>query len=138
MANTTDFGTDTSCTDSLRTGRFVSGVRLVAEALYRRLSTPRGTLQGGEEEANYGLDLVDLVGSVNTTLAQAALPGQIEAECLKDERVTSVTANVTSTQAGPVVSWKVSLDVETDVGPFTLVLGVSGVTVDLLGFQSGT
>ena len=42
----TDFGFDTSCTTALRTGRFSSGPRLVAEACFRRLSTLRGTLRG--------------------------------------------------------------------------------------------
>lgn len=137
--NTTNFGTDTSCTNGLRTGRYVSGLRLVAEALYRRLRTPRGTLQGGEEEQNYGLDLLDLLGSIvdPNGSAAAALPAQIQAECLKDERVTDVTATVAQVKNGTVVSWTVTIAVTTGAGPFTFVLGVSSVSVDFLGFTSG-
>jgi len=130
-----NFGRDTSCTTSLRTGVLVSGRRLVAEACYRRLITPRGMLRGGEDEANYGLDLSDLIGSVATKAAAAALPGQIQAELSKDERIESVTATVTSTVDGPSTSWVVSIEGTTAEGPFSLVIGVSEVTVDLLGIQ---
>lgn len=132
----TDFGKDVSCTTGLRTGRYATGARLVGEAAFRRLSTPRGTLRGGDDEANYGLDLAEAIGSATTAATAAALPGQIEAELLKDERITSVDAQVTVTSNGPAQSWQVSISADTDVGPFTLVLAVSGVTVSLLGLQA--
>ena len=134
----TDYGTDTSCLTSLRTGRLVSGVRLVAEAAYRRITTPRGQLQGGEDEANYGIDLADLIGSVATTADAAALPGRIENELLKDERIESVDVDVASTKSGPAVSWSVTIEAQTSEGPFSLVLAVSDVTVELLGLTTGS
>ena len=130
---TPDFGKDLSCTTSIMTARYSTGPRLVAEALFRRFTTPRGMLQGGEDEQNFGLDLAALVGSVSTPSAVAALPGQIEAEALKDERVESVTVSVTSTTVGPATSWNITIKAQTGAGPFSLVLGVSGVTVALLG-----
>lgn len=132
----TDYGYDVSCMTGLRTGRMVSGVRLVAEAVYRRLTTPRGTLLGGEDEANYGLDLAGMLGSAVTPGAIAALPGRIENELLKDERIESVTVEVTSTQAGPAVSWSVTASAVTGLGPFTLVLGVEGVSARLLKLEA--
>lgn len=140
MTQNVNFGKDTSCTNSLRTGRYVTGTRLVAEALYRRLITPRGTLQGGEDEQNYGLDLLDLIGSIDDANGSkaAALPGQIQAELLKDERLTSVSVSVSSSKNGTILSWTVTINAQTDIGPFSLVLAVSDVTVDILGFQSGT
>lgn len=131
----TNFGTDTSCTDSMRTGRLSSGARLVGEACYRRLITPRGMLRGGEDEQNYGLDLLDAIGSVQTVSDEAALPGRIQNELLKDERLNAVSADIVSTKEGPAVLWKISIEGDTDEGPFTLVLGVSGVTVELLGLD---
>jgi hypothetical protein len=131
----TDFGTDTSCTNGLHSGRLVIGPRLVAEACYRRLTTARGMLRGGEDEQNYGLDLMDLVGSIASRAQAAALPGQIQAELLKDERLVSVDVDVVSTVSGPSTSYAVSILGHTDDGPFTLVLGVSNVSVDLLGIQ---
>lgn len=134
---TTDYGYDTSCLDGLRTGRFASGLQLVGEACYRRLTTPAGQLAligGGEDEANYGLDLGDLIGSVSAPNTVAALPGQIESELLKDERISSVEADVTSVTNGAVTSWTISISAETTTGgSFALVIGVTGVTVALLG-----
>jgi len=135
----TDFGRDTSCLPGtgLRTGRLVSGPRLVAEAGVRRLTTRRGTLRGGEEEANYGKDLTELVGTVGTTNAAAALPGQIKAELSKDERIDpgKISVTVTSTVSGPSTKWNVAVKGETAEGPFDFVLAVSDVSVELLGMN---
>jgi hypothetical protein len=137
MTAAPDYGTDTSCTDSLRTGRLVSGARLVAEACYRRLSTPRGTLIGGEDEEDYGLDLADKIGSIATKADVAALPGQIEAELLKDDRLESVEVDVTATWGtSGAVSLVVVVAGQTGAGPFKLTLGVSQVSVDILGLQA--
>jgi hypothetical protein len=132
----TDFGTDTSCTDSLRTGRLSSGVQLVAEAAYRRLITPHGMLQGGEDEADYGLDLQDLIGSSTTKSQQAAVPGQIQAELLKDQRIESVTVDMQIFTNGPSTSYQIAIEAQTGVGPFSLVLAVSDVSVELLGLST--
>ncbi len=131
----TDFGRDISCTDTLRTGRFVTGTRLVGEACYRRLTTPRGSLRGGEEEANYGLDLSELVGSVSTKSDLAALPGRIRTELLKDERIEAVNASVLAT-GGKLATFDVTIECQTSAGPFTLTLLASGVTVELLGIKT--
>lgn len=129
-------GRDITCTTSLRTGRFSNGPRLVAEALYRRFSTPRGTLRGGEDEDNYGLDLTETVGSVVTASDIASLPGRIRAEAQKDERLSKVEVTVVRTNSGSAVSFDVTIEGETAEGEFTLVLGVNDVTVELLGVTS--
>lgn len=131
----TNFGREMSCTDSLRTGRYAIGVRLVAEACYRRLITPRGTLRGGEDEANYGLDLTGFVGSTNPRQLEVKLPSLIAAELKKDPRVLEVVAEVTVTTVGPASTLTIEIAVETSDGPFELQLGVSGVTVELLGIS---
>lgn len=128
----TEFGRDTSCTDTLRTGRYATGLRLVAEAAYRRLTTPRGMLRGGEDERNYGLDLMSIVGRGNPTLVAAELPGRIRAELLKDERIDAVEVDVAVVTSGPATSFTVSIDVTTAEGPFALQLSVSDVSVTLL------
>lgn len=132
----TDFGKDTSCTDSLRPGRYATGARLVAEACYRRLTTPRGMLRGGDDEANYGLDLTELIGSATAKLDAAALSGRIKSELLKDERLINVAVNVVRTVAGPVTSFNITIEGETDNGPFDLKLAVGDVTVELLGIEA--
>jgi hypothetical protein len=131
----TDFGFDISCTTGMRTARFSRGPRLVAEACFRRLTTARGMLQGGEDEDDYGLDLEDLIGTVSTPAEVAALPSRIQNELLKDERLLSCVAKVTSTTSGPSTTWNIDITGQTAEGPFTLTIGVSGVTVDLLGIR---
>lgn len=131
---TTTFGKDTSCTTSLKSGRFVSGVRLVAEAAYRRLTTPRGMLRGGEEEANYGLDLAALIGSTASRSVAAALPGRIDAELRKDERIQKVDVTVLAT-GGKLATYHITIKCETAAGPFTLQVVASDVTVELLGIS---
>lgn len=131
----TYFGYDVSCTRRLRTGRFVSGVMLVAEAYYRRLTTTRGTLIGGEEEQNYGLNLMSLIGAAATPSFAASLPGKIENELMKDPRTESVKATVVSVSEGPAVTYTISIEAKTTLGPFTLVLAVSAVSAEILGIQ---
>lgn len=128
-------GKDVSCTDSLRTGRYASGARVVAEAIYRRLITPRGMLRGGEEEANYGLDLAGLIGSATSAASEAAVPGQVRAEILKDERIESAEVTLLKTEQGPATIYQLTVEATTSEGPFTLTLAASAVTVELLGIQ---
>ena len=132
----TTFGRDISCTDGLRTGRYASGLRLVAEACYRRLITPRGTLRGGEAEKNYGTDLTAYVGKGDPNLVVAQLPGVIRSELMNDERVESVTATVAKVDlGGGLWSLSVNVAVQTAEGPFELQLSVDSVTVALVGFK---
>lgn len=130
------YGTDTYCYDAIRTGRLASGVDLLAQAIYRRLTTARGTLDDGEEGTVYGLDILDFVGTIGTDNAVAALPDLVIAEVTKDDRVDRVEVSA-STVRGTDGLVTVNLDV--DVFPadasqsFTLSLAVSDVTVALLG-----
>lgn len=132
---TTSFGRDVSCTTSIRSGRFVSGPRLVGEALFRRFTTPRGLLRGGEEEANYGYDLTAKIGSAKTAAQKAALPGELQNEALKDERIESCSAAVVETKTGPAIAWDVTITALTLEGPFTLQIRVTELTVDLVGLS---
>ncbi len=131
----TDFGREVSCTTALKPGRFVSGARIVAESIYRRLTTPRGVLRGTEEEANFGLDLTELIGSVSTKTDIASLPGRIRSEILKDERVESVDVRVVETSDAVAKSFAVFIEAVTTLGPFTLNIEVDEVTAALLGIE---
>lgn len=136
MSATTDYGRDTSCTTSLRTGRFVTGVRLVAEAAFRRVSTKRGLLRGGEAEKDYGIDLSDYVGSTNPKRDAAALPGIIGGELRKDERIEHVDVDVLIVRDGAETNFEITIEAQTGEGPFTLVILASKVTVELLGIKA--
>jgi hypothetical protein len=93
-------------------------------------------LRGGEEEANYGLDLSELVGKLSPTAVAASLPARIRAELSKDERVDSVDVDVAIAIEGPAASFNIAIRVVTGEGPFTLQLLVSAVDVALLGIES--
>lgn len=131
-----DFGRDTSCTSSISTGRFVTGARLIAEAAYRRLITPRGMLRGGEAEANYGLDLTQFCGTTNPDSTAASLPARIRAELLEDERILTVDAEVLIVVDGPDTNFEITISCTTKAGPFSLQLLATQVTVDILGITS--
>lgn len=131
-----DFGRDTSVTTGRRSGRLVSGPRLVGEAIFRRLSTPRGRLRGGKDEANYGIDLTTKIGSLSSKAQEAALPGQIRLECLKDPRLLDVDVTVLVTRAGPVTTIDVAIIGRTALGPFDLRLRVDEVTVAMVGLEA--
>lgn len=134
---TTDYGQDISCgAAGLRTGTMVDGLTVVAEAIYRRLTTARGTLRGGEAEQDYGLDLKSVIGSSLTAGTSAALPGRIENEIRKDERIESVTVDVASTVDGPATTWTIRIFATTAVGTFNLVVGVDDVSAQLLGITT--
>lgn len=129
----TDFGRDLWCTDELRTGRFVSGLRLLAQAAYRRITTPRGTLRGGEAEENYGLDLVGLVGSIDVDNLVASLPDRIRLELLKDERIEGVETEVDRVDEGPGTRFLLTISIVSALGPFSLRVSVNEVSAELLG-----
>ena len=132
------YGLDTWCSDSLRTGRLASGRVLVAQALYRRQITPRGTLRGGDEEANYGIDLAGYVGA-DPALSAVILPGIIRGELLKDDRVSDVVVEVLSaTTAAGLVTLTITESVllHGDSEPFSLTIAVSAVGAVLLGITA--
>jgi hypothetical protein len=122
----TDFGSDLSCISDLDSaGAEVMGRIGLAQALVRRLTTPRGRLLS---DANYGYDLT---GYMNDDLGVgdlARIRSGTEAECQKDERVISANANVQLLANALLVA----ITIQEGAGPFSLVLSVSSVTVTLL------
>lgn len=132
----TGFGSDLWCYDRIFTGRIATGPDVVAQALFRRLNTARGTLRDGEEGAVYGLDILDFIGQVGADNIVDALGPSVITECLKDDRVRTARANVSVTRNtdGTV---EVLLDIDValhdEADTFTLSIGVSDVTVQLLG-----
>jgi hypothetical protein len=125
----TDYGRTISCTDALRCGRYVTGVRVVAEAAYRRLTTRPGELYGSPD---YGMCVSDWLGASTSTSDAARLPGLIRQQLLLDPRLRSVDVSVSESGAGADVTWTVTVIGYTDDGPFTLVASVSDVTTSML------
>lgn len=134
------YGRDTWCFDSLAPGRFATGVMLVAQALYRRYTTPRGTLRGGPEESVYGLDIAEYIGAAGEDVAVAALPELMRGEALKDDRVstdTAATVTAVTNDAGEIELLAEVDAVLVDSGEtFTLTLSASAFGVTLVGVQA--
>lgn len=128
MAITVDYGTDISCTDDMDPlAREVSGQEVVAQAIYRRLTTPRGRLI---DDPDYGTDVRSFLHRGLTTAELRAVEAAIRSEVLKDERIALVTVKATSADDGQ--SMTVVLNVTTGLGPFRLVFAVTAETVSLL------
>lgn len=120
-------------------GRVARGRVLVAQALYRRLITPRGMLRGGPEESAYGIDLAEYVGAVGYPTAVNAIPAIVRNEFLKDDRVLSadVSAVVSRDSTGLVYIELSALVYLTDESaPLPLTFKVTDASVTLLGGTS--
>lgn len=130
MSNTANannnVGSCWSCVDDLTMPAvMVGGNRVVGEAIARRLTTPRGQNVG---DPDYGFDLTVYLNADISTADISLIQSGIDAECVKDERVLSATSTVTL--VGTVLIVSIMLTLAT--GPFTLVLSVNDVTVQIL------
>jgi len=130
------YGLDTWCLDHLQPGRYARGSTLVAQALYRRLITPRGTLRGGDEESAYGFDVSGYVGAIGYQSALQAIPGLVRGELLKDDRLSEVEVKATFTEEtnaliGILLDVRVTLADEDET--FSLTLAVTDVNTTILG-----
>jgi hypothetical protein len=101
----------------------VSGRLALAQAIARRLTTPRGSLF---YDPDYGYDLRQHLNAPAPRLG--VVEAQTSTEVLKDERVLDVEVDVTFTEG----LLSVTLRLFDAGGPFSLVLNVSQVTVELL------
>ncbi len=125
-----DLGSDLSCIQDLtQEMATVSGRICLAQALARRIITPRGALI---DDPNYGYDVTDFLDDDVLPQVLRQLGGNIDAEFLKDERVIASLTTVVNS-AGKLI---INSSVQDGDGPFTLVLSVGDVTVDILKVQS--
>lgn len=127
----TGYGRTVLCADALRTGRYARGQYALAQSLYHRITTPRGSLEEPSAAAQaYGDDISDALGSDAAPDLGAVLAQRVRASFLKDDRVldAGVTASV-SPIVGEEGLAEVSLEVEITPrdasGNFAFTLGVS-------------
>jgi phage baseplate assembly protein W len=127
------YGVDTSAVPDLDL-LFVpqTGPRVLAEAIARRLSTPRGGLF---YDPSYGLDLRDYLNAKFGRGDETRLRAAIANECIKDERILSADATVSLNVALQTLT--LSLKLTTANGPFSLTLAISAVTTTILNFAAG-
>jgi phage baseplate assembly protein W len=108
--------------------RVVSGRLAHAQAIARRLGTPRGDLERIGDDPDYGTDLRAYVGADVGPRVVFEVQSAVEREALKDERTLSASA--VATFAGDALM--VALRLADADGPFSLTLAVSDVTVSVL------
>lgn len=130
-----NYGTDVSSVPDLTHDMHVVGGRkLVAQALYNRFRTRRGTLK---DDLNYGTDLEQFLNEDfgNVSSLQGRVTSAAQAEAVKDERVRTASASVSVNAVYGQSEYQlvIALTVTLSVGPtFLLVLGVSQLGVQLL------
>jgi phage baseplate assembly protein W len=127
----TSLGSCMSCVTDLALGKpMASGRNALAQAIARRLQTPRGGLI---DDFNYGYDLT---GYVNDDLAPAdiaSIQTFVEAECLKDERVLGASVTVQQIAAGTAAAVLiVTIQLTDNQGSFPLVLSITELAVTIL------
>lgn len=122
-----DFGTDISTFPVPDTSfSTISGFRVLAEALARRLMTARGLLPF---HPDYGVDLRSLLNeSVTDDVLSQAKAAAVQ-ELLQDERVQDVSGTLTFDASTSRLAF--SFQVVTDAGPFSFVLALSQVRTEL-------
>jgi phage baseplate assembly protein W len=125
-----DYGTDLACITGLSPEcRSVSGLRLLSEAIVRRLTTPRGRVI---DAPDYGTDLHDYLGAEFTPRTSAQIVAAIKGELDKDERIAQ-SEPVIQTLDSLARSMTIAIAVTTVEGvTFRLVMSVSQLTTELL------
>lgn len=127
-ASTPDFGSDISCIADIDASfAVVTGPTALAQAIARRLTTPRGALPYAPD---YGTDVRLWLNDSFTTAQAGALQAAIEQEVEQDERVLSASAFASYDSTAQALA--VSLQLDTAEGPFGLVLSISATTVQIL------
>lgn len=119
-----DLGSDFSCVDDVGPSlAVVSGRRALINSIARRLITPRGGLFYAPD---YGYDTRQFLSGI--TAAPSAIAAGVVAEAEKDERVDQASAVVTF--VGNTLN--IRLEIADGGGPFTFVLSIDKVTVEIL------
>lgn len=121
------FGSDLSCADDITPDAAElagNDPLLVAQAAYRRLITPRGSLP---DDLDYGFDVRGLCGKPLTRQQLTEIPGRVRAELQKDDRILDETLSVTITLTGGIANgdFDLAIQAETADGPFSLTLAVT-------------
>ncbi len=124
-----DFGVAVDLSVDLPQGRwsYCSGLRNLANSVYRRVSTARGSLR---RHPDYGLDITSLIGATATALAIRTAEQQYAREVEKDERIESCVCSFAFNDKTNTLTARFTCT--TAEGAFALVLSVDDVTVAIV------
>lgn len=121
------YGRDMSCATDLDPGTDVEGMTVLAQAILRRLDTPRGGLV---DDPDYGYDLKQALNKGSTAAEINALGMRIRNEITKDDRVSLVTVTVTPRdQRGSALSVRIRVTPKNATEPFSMTLAVTSAAV---------
>lgn len=121
MINQLGLGTDLDClTDVTPKFSLTSGIDNPVKALCRRLQTPHGGLFYAPD---YGFDLGQFVNAdIDSALLQEIRSG-VTSECLKDDRVTGCSVQVSYDPGAETIKVAVSVSSLTGTGKFIASIG---------------
>lgn len=123
------YGSDLSCVSDLDSGMgLFTGPKIVAEAVARRLTTPRGGLF---YDPNYGTDLRRWL---NAAIDEKDIPdirAEIETEAELDERVATADVSVEFDRSSASIKAKIELTLVDD-RTFRFTLSVSQLSAAIL------
>lgn len=102
----------------------VSGRRALAEAILRRLNTPRGNLP---DDPTYGFDLKSIIG---TSLRPSVIEQRVVAQVIAEEEVEDVRVRVTSSAAEEEI--QIDIIVTDAEGEFEFTVLFSALTLDVI------
>jgi hypothetical protein len=121
------YGTDLDCSTDLSTDmRLVdpSGRKAIAQAIIRRLSTPRGGLPMSPE---YGLDIRGMLNSGLLARDLAGIAGRVRLEIVQDDRIDTVDVQGAYSHESSTLDLTMWITpVDRSLGAFSLVVAVSG------------
>ncbi|WP_438041453.1 hypothetical protein [Sorangium sp. So ce128] len=124
------FGADLDCADDLRDDLRMAGPTLaLAQAAYRRLTTPRG---GVIDAPDYGFDLRSLLSRGMTPAELAAVPGLVRGELTKDERFEDVETRARMLDSATL---ELVIRCHTAAGPFELTMNVTAAAAAFAGVR---
>lgn len=129
MATVPNFGSDLDFVDDIPLNdAMASGLKNLGNAMARRLITPRGSLT---YDLGYGTDVRQYLNEGVTRADVSAIVAAIQQELESDERVQR--ANVTNLDLNEAASSiTVEIKMDTEAGPFTLVLAIGAVSAEVL------
>jgi phage baseplate assembly protein W len=105
----------------------VNSARILSEALAKRFSTPTGKLFF---HPDYGLDLREYLNSPMTDTLLIRIKSAVEIQAIQDERIFEALSTVSYDAASSTLL--VQVDATSAFGPFSMVLAVTSVTVELI------
>ena len=130
ITTSVDYGSDVSTfagplLDLDPTFTVITGPRVVAERVARRLTTPRGGLF---YDANYGMDIRDFLNA-GVTNQLSAIQELCNQEALKEETVQA--SNCTVTYVAATSTMTIAYRLQLASGPFQFTLSVSQLTASV-------